>query len=35
MARVGAYVSFKTHPFRLKKLFAIFVILVSIYILVK
>jgi hypothetical protein len=35
MARVGAYVSFKTHPFQLKKLFAIFVILVSIYMLVK
>jgi len=35
MARVGAYVSFKTHPFRLKKLFAIFVILVSFYILVR
>jgi uncharacterized membrane protein YfcA len=35
MARVGAYVSFKTHPFRLKKLFALFVILVSIYMLMK
>jgi uncharacterized membrane protein YfcA len=35
MARVGAYVSFKTHPFRLKRLFALFVILVSIYILVR
>jgi hypothetical protein len=35
MARVGAYVSFKTHPFRLRKLFALFVILVSIYILVR
>jgi len=35
MARVGAYVSFKTHPFRLKKLFALFVILISIYMLVK
>ncbi|HYA91367.1 MAG TPA: sulfite exporter TauE/SafE family protein [Thermodesulfobacteriota bacterium] len=35
MARVGAYVSFKTHPFRLRKLFAVFVILVSIYILVR
>jgi len=35
LARVGAYVSFKTHPFRLRKLFAIFVILISIYILVK
>jgi uncharacterized membrane protein YfcA len=35
MARVGAYVSFKTHPFRLKKLFAVFIILVSIYMLLK
>ncbi len=35
MARVGAYVSFKTHPFHLKKLFALFVILVSIYMLIK
>jgi uncharacterized membrane protein YfcA len=35
MARTGAYVSFKTHPFRLKKLFAIFAILVSVYMLVK
>jgi uncharacterized membrane protein YfcA len=35
LARVGAYVSFKTHPSRLKKLFACFVILISIYILVK
>jgi uncharacterized membrane protein YfcA len=35
MARVGAYVSFKTHPFLLKKIFALFVILVSIYMLVK
>ncbi len=35
MARVGAYVSFRTHPFRLRKLFAIFVILVSIHMLVK
>jgi len=35
LARVGAYVSFKTHPFRLRKLFAIFVILISIYILFK
>lgn len=34
-ARVGAYVSFKTHPFRLKKLFALFVILIAIYILLK
>jgi len=35
MARVGAYVSFKTHPLRLKKIFAVFVILVSIYMLMK
>ncbi len=35
MARVGAYVSFKTHPFLLKKIFALFVILVSIYMLIK
>ncbi|MDI7260907.1 MAG: sulfite exporter TauE/SafE family protein [Thermodesulfobacteriota bacterium] len=35
LARAGAYVSFKTHPLRLKKLFALFVILISIYILVK
>jgi len=35
LARAGAYVSFKTHPSRLKKLFALFVIFISIYILVK
>ncbi len=35
IARVGAYVSFRTHPFRLKKIFAFFIILVSIYMLVK
>jgi uncharacterized membrane protein YfcA len=35
MARVGAYVSFRTHPFRLKKLFALFIILISIYMLLK
>ena len=34
-ARVGAYISFKTHPLPLKKLFALFVILVSIYMLAK
>jgi hypothetical protein len=28
IARVGAYVSFRTHPFRLKKIFALFIILV-------
>jgi uncharacterized membrane protein YfcA len=35
LARVGAYVSFRTHPYRLKKLFALFVIFVAIYLLVK
>lgn len=35
MARVGAYVSFKIHPYRLKKLFSVFVLFVSIYMLVK
>jgi uncharacterized protein len=35
LARVGAYVSFKTHPYRLRKLFALFVIFASIYILLK
>jgi len=35
LARAGAYVSFKTHPFRLRKLFALFVILISIYILLR
>ncbi len=35
LARVGAYVSFRTHPYRLRKLFALFVIFVTIYLLVK
>jgi len=35
LARVGAYVSFKTHPYRLRRLFALFVILIAIYILLK
>jgi uncharacterized membrane protein YfcA len=35
LARVGAFVSFKTHPYRLRKLFALFVILIAIYILFK
>jgi len=35
LARVGAKVSFKTHPFLLRKLFALFVILIAIYLLVK
>lgn len=35
MARRGAYVSFRTNPFRLKKIFALFIILISIYMLIK
>jgi len=35
LARAGAYVSFNTHPFRLRKLFALFLIIVSIYMLLK
>jgi uncharacterized membrane protein YfcA len=35
LARVGAYVSFKTHPYRLRKLFALFIMLVAIYLFVK
>jgi hypothetical protein len=35
LARAGAYVSFKTHPFRLRKLFALFVILIAGYIILK
>jgi uncharacterized membrane protein YfcA len=35
LARVGAYVSFRTHPYRLRKLFALFVILIAVYLLVK
>ena len=35
LARVGAYVSFKTHPYRLRILFALFIISLSIYMLVK
>lgn len=35
LGRAGAYVSFKTNPFRLRKLFALFVILIAVYILVK
>jgi hypothetical protein len=31
-ARIGAYVSFKTHPYLLRKLFALFLTVVSIYI---
>jgi len=33
-ARVGAYVSFNIHPYRLRKLFALFIILIAVYILV-
>ncbi len=35
LARVGAYVSFKTHPFLLRKLFALFILSISIYMLLK
>ena len=35
LARVGAYVSFKTNPYRLRKLFAFFVILVATYLIFK
>jgi uncharacterized membrane protein YfcA len=35
LARIGAYVSFKTHPHHLRKLFALFIGFVSIYMLVK
>jgi uncharacterized membrane protein YfcA len=35
LARIGAYVSFRTHPYRLRILFALFIILLSIYMLVK
>ena len=34
LARAGAYVSFKAHPYRLRKFFVLFIILISIYILV-
>jgi uncharacterized membrane protein YfcA len=35
LARVGAYVSFRTHPYRLRILFALFIISLSIYMLVR
>lgn len=35
LARAGAYVSFRTHPYRLKKLFALFVIIIALYLMVK
>jgi len=34
-AKVGAYVSFRTHPFLLRKLFALFVIFVALYLILK
>ncbi|OGP65082.1 MAG: hypothetical protein A2170_17085 [Deltaproteobacteria bacterium RBG_13_53_10] len=34
-ARVGASVSFRTHPYRLRKFFALFIICVSLYMLLK
>lgn len=34
LARVGAYVSFHIHPYRLRKLFALFILLIAVYILV-
>lgn len=35
LARMGAYVSFRTHPFRLRKLFALFVMIVAIYLILR
>lgn len=35
LAKWGAYVSFKTHPFLLRKLFALFIILVALYLMLK
>jgi len=35
LARVGAYVSFRTHPYRLRILFALFFIFLAIYMLVR
>ena len=35
LARVGAYVSFRTLPYRLRMMFALFIIFISIYMLVK
>ncbi len=34
-ARIGAYASFKTHPFRLRRIFVFFVFVLSIYMLMK
>jgi uncharacterized membrane protein YfcA len=33
LVKVGAHISFKTHPYRLRKLFAFFIILISVYML--
>jgi uncharacterized membrane protein YfcA len=35
LARVGAYISFKSHPFLLRKLFAIFTIIIALYLILK
>jgi len=35
LARVGAYVSFRTHPYRLRIMFALFIISLSVYMLLK
>ena len=35
LARFGAYISYKIHPYHLRRLFALFIILISIYMLVK
>lgn len=35
MARMGAYLSFKTHPFRLRKLFAFYNIIIGIYLIIR
>jgi hypothetical protein len=35
LAKAGAYVSFRTHPYRLRTLFALFIISLSIYMLAK
>lgn len=34
MARIGAYVSFKTHPYHLRRLFALFLISISVYLII-
>jgi len=35
MARVGAYISYKTHPFRLRRLFALYNIIIGIYLFIR